>query len=310
MRFLPLSLGNWKQGENVKLSLSTCATERRIIPGGFEFAPIEGLQQCKDAGFQYVDFNFANAASDGRPMSCDDWENWIETVCEAKDTLGLTVEQTHGHWFHLNQLASDEELAWHDEMVRRSLVCSSKLGEKPWVVMHPRSIFGTEGYDAKKSDSYNYEKFMELGELAAKLGIRIAVENLFANSCIGACCNAEALVSFVESLRSDVFGICWDFGHANRAGLNHLESLDIVAPYLRVTHCHDNKGRSDDHFIPRFGNVPWNEIMPKLKQIGYTGNLNMEVHVFYNTFPQSLRMDGLRFMRSVGEELVSRFDKA
>ena len=294
----------------MKLSLSTCATERRIVPAGFEFAPEEGLHQCAEAGYKYVDFNFAHAASDGRPMSCDHWEAWIDSVCQVKEELGLTVEQTHGHWFHLNQLASQEQLHWNDEMVRRSLICSSKLGEKPWAVLHPRSIFGPEGYDAEKSRQYNYDKFMELGELAADFGVRLAVENLFPHKSIGACCNAEELAELVSRLPADVFGICWDFGHANRAGLDHMKALDIVAPYLKVTHCHDNKGRSDDHFIPRFGNVPWNDIMPKLKQIGYYGNLNMEVHVFYHTIPASLRIEGLRFMRLIGEELIAQFDNA
>ena len=294
----------------MNLSLSTCATERRIVPGGFEFAPVEGLRQCAEAGFRYVDFNFANAGKDGRPMSHDDWEAWGDAMAQAVQECGLTVEQTHGHWFHLNELNSPEELAWNDEMVRRSLILSARLGKEPWVVLHPRSIFDAEGYQAEKSHAYNYSKFMELGELAAKVGVHIAVENLFLHRSIGSCCNAEELAALVESFHSDVFGICWDFGHANRAGLDHMASLDIIAPYLQVTHCHDNKARSDDHFIPRFGNVPWNDIMPKLKTIGYKGNLNMEVHVFYNTFPQALRLDGLRFMRSVGEELVSRFDNA
>lgn len=294
----------------MKLSMSTCGTERKLLPDGFEFAPVEGIGQCKEAGFDYIDFNFANAAADSRPMSRDDWKDWIAEIQQAVKDNGVTVSQTHAHWFHINQLLSEEELQWHDEMVRRSLWCSAQLGDRPWVVTHPRSIFDSEGYNAAKSREYNYRVYQGLGEYAEKYGVRIAVENLFANKNIGYCCCAEELMELMHRLNDSNFGICWDFGHANRSKVDHLKSLEIVAPHLQVTHCHDNKGRSDDHFMPYFGLVPWKDIMPKLKKIGYTGNLNMEVHVFYNTLPQSLRMDSLRYMRIIGENLIEMYDNA
>lgn len=294
----------------MKLSISTSATERKILPNGYAFEPVEGILQCRDAGFRYIDFNFAQAASNGRPMSQDSWEEWGDTIAAAVADSGLVVEQTHGHWFHLKDICSQEELDWNEEMLRRSIHCSSKLGDKPWVVVHPRSIFDAEGCSLDKSREYNYEVCMKLGELATKCGVRIAVENLFCNSKNGYCCNAEQLAELVERLPSEIFGVCWDFGHANRARLDHLKSLEIVAPYLQVVHCHDNKSHSDDHFIPYFGTVPWKVILPKLKQIDYKGNLNMEVHVFYNTMPQSLRMEGLAFMRQVGEDMIRMFNNA
>ncbi len=291
------------------LSMSTCATERRITETGFEFAPEEGIRQCAEAGFRYIDFNFANAATDGRPLSCPDWEKWINGICGVVKETGVTVAQTHSHWFKLQDL-SYEEILWHREMVRRSIVCSAKLGDSPWVVVHPQSLYTNDQLDLKKTKEYNYRTCMEMGEIAAKHGAKIALENLSANKCGRYCSSAEELSELVSRLDSDIFGICWDFGHANRSDLDHVASLRTAAPYLRVVHCHDNKKRSDDHFIPYFGSVPWKRILPVLKEIGYKGNLNMEVHVFYNTLPQSLRMEGLRFMRSVGEEMIKIFDEA
>lgn len=294
----------------MKLSISTCATERKILPKGFAFEPVEGIRQCRDAGFEYVDFNFTQAACHGRPLSQENWEEWGDTIAAAVTDSGLIVEQTHGHWFHLSDIRSQEELDWNEEMVRRSILCSSKLGDRPWMVIHPYSIFDSGIFDLQKSREYNYAVCMRLGELASKCGVRIAVENLFSNRKIGYCCKAEELAELMERLHSDIFGICWDFGHANRCRLHHLEALDIVAPHLAVVHCHDNKAFTDDHFIPYFGTVPWKDILPKLKHIGYNGNLNMEVHVFYNTLPQSLRMEGLAFMRRVGEDMIKLYDEA
>lgn len=294
----------------MQLSISTSATERKCLPDGFVFEPVEGLVQCKEAGFWHIDFNFAQAAAGSRPLSQDNWEEWGDMIAAKASELKLCVGQTHGHWFYSSKVKTQEELEWNEEMVRRSILCSSKFGTNPWVVFHPRSIMGDDGCDLQKSADYNYEVCMRLGDLAVKCGARIAVENLFSNSKVGYCCRAEDLAGLMERLHSDLFGICWDFGHANREMLDHLQSLEVVAPYLRAVHCHDNKANTDDHFIPYFGTVPWNEILRKLKQVGYKGNLNMEVHVFYKTMPQSLRMDGLRFMRTVGEDMIRIFQDA
>ena len=220
----------------MKLSISTCATERKIVSDGFEFAPLDGLKECKESGFQYVDFNFANAAEDGRPLSKSDWEKWVASVRQTADECKLQIEQTHSHWFHLKELQAQEELQWHDEMVRRSILASAMLGDNPWVVVHPRSIFRDDVFALKETVAYNYDTCMRVGEIAAKCGARIAVENLFCNGHIGYYSAAEELAELMQRLNSDIFGACWDFGHANRAGVDHLRSLEVIAPYLRVTY--------------------------------------------------------------------------
>ena len=111
----------------------------------------------------------------------------------------------------------------------------------------------------------------------------------------------------LDRLHDPVFGICWDFGHANMAKLDHLRALELVTPHLKVTHIHDNKGKGDDHFPPSFGNIPWNTVMAALKRLGYKGNLNLEVST-YNTIP-ALIPDALRFMHAAGSELVRMYEK-
>ena len=294
----------------MNLSISTCATERRITETGFVFAPEEGIRQCAEAGFRYIDFNFANAAKRKGPLSGDNWESWVADMEACVHRNGLTVEQTHSHWFWLQKCPTEERLQWNKEMLCRSIIASSRLGDNPWVVFHPLSIFDNDVLNLEKTREFNLRYCTEMGEIAAKYGARIAIENLFPNPFEGYCCAADELLELVSRLDPKYFGICWDFGHANCSDLDHIASLRTIAPYLRVVHCHDNKKRSDDHFIPYFGSVPWKEILPTLKEIDYKGNLNMEVHVFYNTLPQSLRMEGLRFMRTVGEEMMKMIHEA
>lgn len=251
----------------MKLSIGTVGTEREKLQDGFRYAAEDGIRQCKAAGFDILDFNLAIASNLDRPMTRDNWHGWLDSVKQTIAECGVTVHQTHGHWYYL--LGEDAEgLAFHDEMVRRSIEATGQLGDHPWMVTHPLSVFDSEGYNEQKTKEFLIRNYSEMGELAVKYGARIAAENLFriTNKNAFGCC-PEDLLWLMEQLNDPIFGICWDFGHANRSELDHVSSLRAIAPYLRVTHVHDNKMRSDDHFIPFFGNVPWTEIMPELTNI-------------------------------------------
>jgi sugar phosphate isomerase/epimerase len=163
----------------MKLSISTCGTEREKQPDGtYRFDAVKGLRQCAAAGFTYVDFNFAQAAVANRPLSGADWKRWTESVRQTADELHLTVSQTHAHWFYPH-LVPAGEVEWNNDMVRRSVEATSMLGENIWMVTHPRSIYDAEGFSLQKTLDYNYAQCMELGELGKKYGVGIAIENLF-----------------------------------------------------------------------------------------------------------------------------------
>lgn len=287
----------------MELSISTCATEQQSTAQGNVFDPAAGVRQATEAGFRNIDFNFAQAARDGRPLSQDGWLDWAKQMREAVDASGVTVTQTHGHWFYIEDETAPE-VEWHMQMLRRSVVASAEMGDRPWVVTHPLSLNDGERYGEKKTRRFLLRLYGELGELAARHGARIAVENLFPGGMRYFGCKTENLVWLMERLHDPMFGVCWDFGHANRAKVDHVEALRQIAPYLRVTHVHDNKGVSDDHFFPYFGNVPWRAILPELGRLGYDGNWNFEVHTTYQTIPQSLRPQALRYLRETGEEML------
>lgn len=44
-----------------------------------------------------------------------------------------------------------------------------------------------------------------------------------------------------------------------------------------MLHLHDNYGTRDDHSMPYFGTIDWDEIMRALRDIGYEGTFNYEV---------------------------------
>lgn len=318
----------------MKLSASTCASERFLLDGSlgdnvsklsdeerdrlfpqdkkktlneveYEFCPEAGVDDLKAAGFEIVDFNFAQAAKRNGPLSRENWESWAKDLASYVRKSGVTVGQTHGHWFILCDQRDEQSLSFHLEMTKRSLRASAFLTEKPWMVTHAFTVLDSEGYNRERSLEYNYAHYSELLELGERYGTRIAMENVFPipeRTYFGT--TAEDLVEMAEKIHSESFGLCWDFGHANRAGLEHIPSLRTVIPYVKVTHVHDNFKKMDAHNFPFNGSIRWQEILPELTRLGYEGNFNFEVHATYHTMPQSMRKLALRQLYEIGEAML------
>ena len=291
--------------------MSTCSTERERLPDGkYRFDVQDGLRQCAAAGFSAVDFNFAAVGKLTNILDDNGWKDWVLSVRDVAQQLNLTFVQTHAHWFYLSECTTNEMLHRNELLVRRSVESTSLLGPGIWMVTHPRSVFDAEGFNLQKTLEYNYASFSELGELGNRFGVGIAIENLPPTKNIAYGITTEELLCVMEKLHDPVFGICWDFGHGNLAGLDTVVSLGEVGKYLKATHVHDNKRKGDDHFPPFYGNIPWENVMKQLKEIGYTGAFNFEEHASYLAFPSALRDDMLKHMHTIGEYLLSVYENA
>lgn len=293
----------------MNLSLSSTAFHYIRRDGQLMFCPEDGIAACREAGFRLLDMNFIAAGRAGQPLAREDWESWIGRIADNAEKAGVRVTQTHAYWW-MKKMADGEELRQNEDMIFRSIRASGMLAKDIWVTAHTFSRYNEAGYDAEDTLRYNYELFCRLGEEAAKQGVRIAIENVFPiENGIDYAARAEDLAELVARLNDPIFGICWDFGHANMAKADHLQSLEIAAPYLRCVHVNDNKARTDDHGVPFFGTVPWEQVMKKLKALGYCGDLNMTVRTFAQTTNPRMQADALRCLYSAGMELIRIFDE-
>ena len=112
----------------------------------------------------------------------------------------------------------------------------------------------------------------ELTELAAPLGVRIALE-VIPNELS----RAGSLVHFVETeLEDRSAGLCLDFGHAHMDG-DLVDAIETVSGHLLTTHVHDNRGRTDDHLLPFEGTIDWPAAVTALQKVGYDGTLLLEI---------------------------------
>ncbi len=278
-------------------------------------------------GYTAVDFSFMDAAKRDSVCSLrqENWQNWAERAKEKLDIKHIFAVQSHAPIFNPLSMegAGDEEKT---EMTKRSLAASGIMGI-PWVVIHP----GTDYLDNRFSRNLekNKEFFKPLLEFAEKYQTGIAIENMFdtyhhpygvkgsgetenrrvdhhliSQRRFGT--NPEELLELVEKLSVDFpnVGICWDFGHANEAGINQAECLKNLGKRIKAIHVNDNMAVFDEHMIPFSGSVPWEEVMICLQQIGYEGDFVYENTKFFNRLPESLINAALRYSLEVARYLI------
>ena len=120
-------------------------------------------------------------------------------------------------------------------------------------------------------------------EEASKYNVGIAVENLpvfpdcpqynFFTS------NYEDHIELVDSLDSDLIGVCWDFGHANLMKYDKAKVLDAMGERVKIVHMHNNTEMCDLHIAPCIGTVKWEDMIPILAKNKFSGALSLEVNL-------------------------------
>jgi len=313
---------NYKRGIIMKISLSIGAYGK--LEGERNPTKFDAIRQLASAGYKYVDICFYRELAPDFVLGGDDWEDWIVECQKVVDECRVKVNQAHAPIF--NPLSPDiTERDRRLEMVRRSIIAAARLGAK-WIVLHP----GTNYYDNRHSVNLqsNIEYYRPMLALAKEVGIGIAIENLFDTHHVGSggssektdrrvndhivtqrryCSQPEELIELVDTLAKeyDNVGICWDFGHANEASLDHVKSLELIGKRLKALHVNDNNNVFDDHLMPYEGTVPWNEVMPTLKRIGYKGDFTYECTHCFAHMPNALHGELLKFTLKMAKYMIS-----
>ena len=141
---------------------------------------------------------------------------------------------------------------------------------------------------------------MELLE-RQKEPIVIAIENMETGSGI---CAAEDLMEIADALHPCA-GICLDTGHAHIAGEDIPAFINRTGSLLIGTHIADNNGKEDQHLLPGFGTIRWEDVMKAFRTSGYRGFLNFECMFFSRNMPQLLSSEIARLSLMIGDWLLS-----
>jgi len=129
-----------------------------------------------------------------------------------------------------------------------------------------------EDWKASFKDALKY-----LIKVAKELKIPLNLENTFEPE-------PEFLVDIFEDFRKDL-GWCFDPAHARVFSKKHeLEWLEVLYPYIREIHCHDNSGSVDEHLAVGKGVIEFEKIFKFLKEKGLSPVITSEAHTEEDTY--------------------------
>ena len=179
--------------------------------------------------------------------------------------------------------------------------CREALGVE-WMVVHPYSVSRHGGDDYRRSYAYNVEYWKRWGDFYAQHHVGMAIENMNRATQYGSC--AEELLELIDAVDNPAVQICIDTGHANMVGLDVPAMIRQVGTHLKATHINDNHGKTDEHFAPYNGTIPWKETVQALRDIGYQECFAFEIHHLTSMYPKEVQPAQVDFSYALGSYLL------
>jgi len=146
-------------------------------------------------------------------------------------------------------------------------------------VLKPRAAVFHAGYDRWRYGGrkeiwldYGIDTWRKVMESASKIGLRIAVENVFDE-------DPDALRMLIEKIDSPDFGFCFDSGHLNLFSTVPMEQwFAVLGKHLVEVHLHDNEGKADSHLAVGKGAIDFVGFFRLMKQYAPTPIFTIEAH--------------------------------
>ena len=266
----------------------------RISCSGASMARTSPLDDClsvlSDAGFGWVDFwLYSYSEKPGAPMLADNWRDWVRDTRCRLEAKGLTPGQIHCAWIHGSAIREDFSWDAPAPVFHRSIEAARMLGCRR-LIFHPifyRHRIASEAVRARLLD-IDVAWFRALLPTAEKYAVELHLENTFDFAHVQGpedrgfmCATAEEMLYLVRQLNHPLIRLCLDTGHAHIAGQDIPTMIRAFGPLLGSLHLNDNYGKigpiyEDLHLYPGYGRIQWDPVFDALREVGYTGTLNME----------------------------------
>lgn len=250
---------------------------------------LQAIALLKRAGFSRLDYTTEDAAEALR-------------VAQFLAENDMSVNQSHLPYNRYKR----EDYTVFAGRVMAAAENARLLGSGILVVHGDEFPFGSMAYSREAAREFNYRLFFPVVEYALQNGMRVAFETVFQDMDPQ---KEPRHTSFVEELCSfaDLFadprvGICWDTGHAKvQYGISQPNVLKTAGKRVIATHIHDNYYGKDLHTFPFMGDTDWKRLMETFREIGYEGDLTLEL--VYDRLPGELVSDYLVLLYRSGEML-------
>lgn len=274
----------------------------------------EAFEFIKKCGFDALDYNLdtklvasqINKSEKGSfyTKSFEELEEYYAPIKAAAKETGIVFGQAHAP-FPLYRRTDEDMSDFLIEAVEKCCFICNYLSI-PALVVHPCTYL-----DKENQLKVNLAMYRKMIPFAKKYGVKLCLENMWTmyagRPMMGACATAEEAVWYIDKLNEEageeVFGFCFDIGHATLVNAPIREYINTLGHRLTVLHLHDNDGLHDQHFAPMTQRkTDWTGLIDGLRDIGYRGTINFETAAaIMSNYPRELFPDMLEYIAEVGK---------
>ena len=210
----------------------------------------------------------------------------VKYLRELKDSYNVDIV-VHAPFSDLNPASMNSRVRKLTvQCIVEAIEGASELEGKV-VVVHPGYVPPLWSNYIEEIRDNNYSTLIEILEVAEDYGITIGLENMPyypGMEVLGT--TLEDIKGMVEGIESKYLGITFDIGHAHTVICSNISKcktmedfiygLDKVGRGIVHVHCHDNRGKVDEHLKLGDGNIDFFRVFKALKDIGYRGIITFE----------------------------------
>ena len=178
----------------------------------------------------------------------------------------------HAPFMDLNPGAVDPMVRSVTQVRFRQLLDAAAILKPRAAVFH--AAYDRWRYGGRKDIwlDYSIDTWRKVMDTASRIGIRVAVENVFDE-------DPDALALLIEKINHPDFGFCFDTGHFNLFSKVPLERwFERLGANLVETHLHDNDGTADAHRAVGRGNIDFDKVFGLMNERSQRPVFTIEAH--------------------------------
>ncbi|MFW5810925.1 MAG: sugar phosphate isomerase/epimerase family protein [Thermodesulfobacteriota bacterium] len=154
-----------------------------------------------------------------------------------------------------------------------------------------------DGMDRKKAVKRFHQGLERVIPLAEELNIKLLIEpepDLLIE-------RTAEFTSFIKDVKSDAVALNFDIGHFFRVGEDPARAFEELYAWVGHVHIEDIAAdRTHQHLIPGQGAIPFQAVFETMKQLGYTGDICLELYPYVET-PEIAGRESLDHLRPLFE---------